>query len=98
MFVNNVEAKNFNSTFAWCQKLNDIPGNLFDNNPEANDFSSAFSGCIKLTNIPWNIFQNINNNAPNRCYSLQESQYRGIFRGCTNAYNYSSIPELWKSW
>ena len=88
LFVNNVEAKNFNSTFAWCQKLNDIPGNLFDNNNNADEFISAFSECTALTYL----------NLPNRCYSLQESQYRGIFRGCTNAYNYSSIPESWKSW
>ena len=88
MFVNNVEAKNFNSTFAWCQKLNDIPGNLFDNNNNADEFISAFSECTALPYV----------NLPNRCYSLNESQYRGIFRGCTNAYNYSSIPESWKSW
>ena len=88
LFANNVEAKNFNSTFAWCEKLNDIPWNLFDNNNNADEFISLFSECRALSYL----------NLPNRLHSLQESQYRGIFRGCTNAHNYSSIPESWKSW
>jgi len=54
----------------------------------SNNFVTTFSDCISLTYV----------NLPNRCYSLQESQYRGIFRGCNNAYNYDSIPESWKSW
>ena len=88
LFDNNLEAKNFNSTFAWCESITDIPWNLFNNNNNADSFLGTFSDCTLLNYL----------NLPNRCYSLQESQYRGIFRGCTNAHNYSSIPESWKSW
>ena len=87
LFYNNIEAKRFDSTFAGT-KITDIPWSLFDNNNNAESFNGTFSDCMSLTYL----------NLPNRCYSLQESQYRGIFRGCTNAHNYSSIPESWKSW
>ena len=88
LFDKNLEAKDFNSSFLGCIKLNNIPWNLFQNNNKSNNFVTTFSDCISLTYV----------NLPNRCYSLQESQYRGIFRGCNNAYNYDSIPESWKSW
>ena len=88
LFDNNPEAADFSSTFSNCTKLTSIPWNLFQNNNKSNNFVTTFSDCISLTYV----------NLPNRCYSLQESQYRGIFRGCNNAYNYDSIPESWKSW
>ena len=89
LFDNNPEANNFSSTFTGCEKLNNIPWNLFqNNNNNVINFSATFSDCTSLTYL----------NLPNRLYSVPESQYRGIFRGCTNAHNYSSIPESWKSW
>ena len=87
LFINNIEAKNFDSTFTGT-KINNIPWNLFNNNNSANSFISTFGFCDSLTYL----------NLPNRCYSLNESQYRAIFVGCTNAHNYSSIPESWKNW
>ena len=65
----------------------DIPWNLFENNTKANNFQETFAHCNSLTYL----------NLPNRCYSLQENQYYGIFRGCTNAHNYDSVPESWKN-
>ena len=87
LFANNIEAKKFDATFAGTNITN-IPWNLFINNNSANSFISTFAYCNSLTYL----------NLPNRCYSLQESQYRAIFVGCTNAHNYSSIPESWKNW
>ena len=87
LFDNNLEAKRFDSTFAGT-KITSIPWNLFNNNNNAESFNGTFSDCTSLTYL----------DLPSRLYSLQESQYRGIFRGCTNAHNYSSIPESWKSW
>ena len=88
LFDNNPEAVNFNNIFSSCNKLNNIPWNLFQNNTKANQFSGAFSGPNELNYLA----------LPSRCYSLEEYQYRGIFAGCNNAWNYSSIPESWKSW
>ena len=87
LFYNNTEVENFESTFSSCEKLSDIPWNLFQNNNKVNNFRRTFSYCTALTH----------GDLPNRCYSLQEHQYYGIFRGCTNAYNYSSMPESWKN-
>ena len=86
LFKYNTEALNFNNTFSYCEKLKSIPDNLFQNNNKAESFGGTFSYCKSLTHLrlPW------------RCYSLQESQYRGIFAECRNANNYSSIPESWK--
>ena len=87
LFYNNIEAKNFNSSFSGCTKLTDIPWNLFQNNNKSDNFHATFAHCTSLTYL----------SLPSRLYSLQESQYWGIFRGCTNAWNYSSIPESWKN-
>ena len=88
LFKYNTEALDFYNAFSYCEKLTNIPDNLFQNNNKAESFVGTFSYCKSLTYL----------SLPNRCYSLQESQYRGIFRGCNNAYNYHSIPESWKSW
>ena len=86
LFKYNTEVLNLNNAFSYCEKLTNIPSNLFQNNNKSNTFYRTFSHCTSLTHL----------NLPNRLYSLPESQYRGIFEGCTNAYNYSSIPEAWK--
>ena len=89
LFDNNPEAADFSSTFSNCTKLTSIPWNLFqNNNNNASIFIGTFAHCNSLTYL----------SLPSRLYSLQESQYRGIFAGCTNAHNYSSIPESWKGW
>ena len=89
LFDNNPEAADFSSTFSNCTKLTSIPWNLFqNNNNNASIFIGTFANCNSLTYL----------SLPSRLYSLQESQYRGIFAGCTNAHNYSSIPESWKGW
>ena len=83
LFKYNTEALNFNHTFSYCEKLKSIPDNLFQNNNKAESFGGTFSYCKSLTHLrlPW------------RCYSLPESQYRGIFAECRNANNYYHIPE-----
>ena len=88
LFDNNPDAKNFNNTFSSCSKLNNIPWNLFSNNNKADEFRGTFTGPNELYYL----------SLPNRLYSLQESQYRGIFAGCNSASNYNSIPDSWKSW
>ena len=87
LFKYNTKTKNFESTFSSCEKLTGIPWNLFQNNNKVNNFRRTFSYCTALTH----------GSLPSRCYSLEEHQYHGIFRGCTNAYNYSSMPESWKN-
>ena len=87
LFYNNIEAKNFNSSFSGCTKLTDIPWNLFQNNNKSDNFHATFAHCTSLTYL----------SLPSRLYSLQESQYWGIFRECTNAHNYGSIPNSWKN-
>ena len=87
LFDNNQEAVNFNNIFSSCNKLNNIPWNLFQSNTKATQFYGAFSGPNELNYLA----------LPSRCYSLEEYQYRGIFAGCNNAWNYSSIPESWKN-
>ena len=112
LFKYNTEAENFEYTFAMCRKIETIPENLFKYNTKAKSFMQTFYSCEKLNSIPNVFQYNTNADnfvqtfafctsltylsLPGRCYSLQESQYRGIFEGCTNAYNYSSIPEAWK--
>ena len=83
LFKYNTEAIDFYHTFSYCEKLKSIPENLFQNNNKAGSFVGTFSYCKSLTHLrlPW------------RCYSLQESQYRGIFAECRNANNYYHIPE-----
>lgn len=88
LFDNNPDAKNFNNTFSSCSKLNNIPWNLFSNNNKADEFRGTFTGPNELYYL----------SLPNRLYSLQESQYRGIFARCNSASNYNSIPDSWKSW
>ena len=88
LFKNNVKAENFHGLFQNCGEIESIPENLFKYNTKANNFYATFAGCNSLTYV----------NLPNRCYSLNEAQYRAIFASCTNAHNYSSIPESWKSW
>ena len=112
LFKNNTEAENFEYTFIVCREIETIPENLFKYNTKAKSFMQTFYGCEKLNSIPNLFQYNINADnfrqtfafctsltylsLPGRCYSLQESQYRGIFAECRNANNYSSIPESWK--
>ena len=89
LFDNNPEANDFSSAFSGCIKLTNIPWNIFQNiNNNASNFRGAFTNCNSLTYL----------NLPSKLYSMPESQYRGIFVGCTNAHNYSTAPESWINW
>ena len=89
LFDNNPEANDFSSAFSGCIKLTNIPWNIFQNiNNNASNFRGTFANCNSLTYL----------NLPSKLYSMPESQYRGIFVGCTNAHNYSTAPESWINW
>ena len=89
LFDNNPEANDFSSAFSGCIKLTNIPWNIFQNiNNNVSNFRGAFTNCNSLTYL----------NLPSKLYSMPESQYRGIFVGCTNAHNYSTAPESWINW
>lgn len=77
------KANTFSSTFAQCNKIEEITPNLFKYNPLVTSMSGVFSNCILLNTIPSNVF-NTNNGSPNSISSLSVA-----FIGCTAL---TSIP------
>ena len=90
IFKHNVNATNFNGTFVACESLISIPEGLFKYNTNANTFNRTFKKCSRLTNIPEKIIE-----------AAKELRTRGgyvseMFRGCTSASNYNSLPSYMK--
>ena len=90
LFKNNVNARDFGSTFEECTGLATIPENLFKHNVNVGNFGNTFKGCNRLMNIPEKIIE----------FAKQVKDTGGesfrMFRGCTSASNYSSIPGYMK--
>ena len=90
LFKNNVNVTNFSSTFTDCRGLTSIPENLFKYNTKVTSFYQTFTGCSRLNNIPDKIIE----------YAKQVRQrggdVAGIFRQCTTASNYGTIPSYMK--
>ena len=90
LFKNNVNATNFDSTFYGCTGLTSIPENLFKYNVDAMQFLGAFEGCEGLTSIPEKIIE-LGKKAKEKGGNVSF-----LFRGCTSASNYNSLPEYMK--
>ena len=61
MFDKAVNVTSFYKTFAYCDNLEEVPGNLFDNAVKATDFYKTFSQCSKLVSGP-QIWERANEN------------------------------------
>ena len=90
LFKNNVNAVDFRDTFEECTGLTNLPGRLFKNNVNVKDFYCTFRRCTGLTGIPEDIIE-----------LAKKVRERGgnvdrMFRVCTSASNYSSIPNYMK--
>ena len=90
LFKNNVNVTSFRGVFSGCSGITSIPEGLFKNNVNAMDFSWAFSGCKGLTSISDGIVE----------FAKKVKEKGGdsssMFRYCTSASNYTSIPEYMK--
>ena len=90
LFKYNVNVINFESTFYNCTGLTNIPERLFDYNTSAKKFRSTFSECTRLRHIPDKIIEIAKRVKEN----LEFVRY--MFKNCTSASNYSSIPDYMK--
>ena len=90
LFKNNVKVRTFWRTFYGCTGLKNIPEGLFKNNVNVINFEQAFYGCTGLTSIPETIVE----------FAKKVKEKGGdsssMFRYCTSASNYTSIPEYMK--
>ena len=90
LFKNNVNATNFWNTFGRCTGLTSIPEGLFKNNVNAENFSDIFNGCIGIIGIPEKIIE-LGKKAKEKGGNVSR-----MFRGCTSASNYNSLPDYMK--
>ena len=92
LFKNNVNVTNFVSAFSYCSRLTSIPEGLFKNNVNVTSFEYTFCGCTGLTSIPETIVE----------FAKKVKEKGGdtyyLFKDCTSASNYSSIPEYMKQY
>ena len=90
LFENNVNVTSFHGVFVDCRGITSIPEGLFKNNVNVTSFDSAFYGCTGLTSISDGIVE-----------SAKKVKEKGgntyiMFRNCTSASNYASIPDYMK--
>ena len=86
LFKYNTKVDRFSSIFEGCTGLTNIPEDLFKYNTIVGGVPEAFSGCSNIRYIPDKIIE-IGKKAMERA-----GTYNGMFKGCTSASNYSSIP------
>ena len=89
LFKYNVNAIHFVETFRYSGLIN-IPEGLFEYNANVTSFSGLFEGCIRMQNIPEDIIE------LGKKVKEKGGDVRGMFRGCTSASNYNSIPNYLK--
>ena len=90
LFKNNVKVKDFSSAFSGCTGLTSIPEGLFKNNVNVKKLTFTFMGCTGITSIPEKIIElgkKVKETGENVSF---------MFRGCTSASNYASIPNYLK--
>ena len=87
MFKNNVNIVSFDNVFVGCSGLTSIPEGLFKNNVNTTSFEYTFYGCTGLTSIPETIVEFA------KKVKEKGGNVSGMFRHCTSASNYTSIPE-----
>ena len=90
LFKNNVKAESFNFAFSSCDGLTSIPEGLFKNNVKVTSFEHTFYSCTGLTSIPETIVE----------FAKKVKEKGGnvwsMFRDCTSASNYNSLPDYIK--
>ena len=90
LFKNNVKAESFNFAFSGCTGLTSIPEGLFKNNVKVTSFEHTFYSCTGLTSIPETIVE----------FAKKVKEKGGnvwsMFRDCTSASNYNSLPDYIK--
>ena len=73
-------------SFENCNAIENIPENLFRHNNKLSILNHGlFKNCLGIKHIPTNLLDGKN----------IQSLY-GLFSGCINADNYSSLPSNWK--
>ena len=90
LLKNNVNIVRFDSVFSGCTGLTSIPEGLFKNNVNVTSFSLTFYGCTGLTSISDSIVE-----FAKKVKEKGGNTY-GMFRHCTSASNYASIPDYMK--
>ena len=93
LFKYNTKLKSFESVFMNCTGLTSIQENLFKYNNNVRDARRLFEGCKNITNIPEKIIDFANKVKERTGDSID---IYGIFKGCTSASNYSSLPAYMK--
>lgn len=68
-----------------CQNLKYVPNNLFDKQTNISVLSYCFFIC-----------ENITSSVPELWLKFPNASKINCFYGCTNASNYSDIPDEWK--
>ena len=90
LFKNNVNVTNFGEIFKNCTGLTSIPEDLFKYNVNVTDSRSTFNGCTGITGIPEKIIEFA------KKVKEKGGQSYWMFRGCTSASNYNSLPDYMK--
>ena len=92
LFKYNIKAVDFWMSFYNCTGLTSIPENLFKHNMEINRFNKTFEGCTGIIYIPDKIIE-----AVKRTHENGGNAYE-VFKDCTSASNYNSIPSYMKEY
>ena len=90
LFKNNVNVTTFSGVFSGCTGLTSIPEGLFKNNVNVPSFSLTFYGCTGLTSISDSIVEFA------KKVKEKGGNTNSMFRHCTSASNYASIPDYMK--
>ena len=90
VFKNNVNAISFYMTFESCTGLTSIPEELFKYSTNANNFYWTFRRCSSLTNIPEKIIEAAKE------FGTRGGNVSEMFKHCTSASNYNSLPSYMK--
>ena len=90
LFKNNVNVTEFAGVFNGCSGLTSIPEGLFKNNVKVTSFGHTFYSCTGLTSIPETIVEFA------KKVKEKGGNVSGMFRHCTSASNYNSLPDYIK--
>ena len=88
LFKYNTNATVFYGVFSNCKNLTSIPENLFSTISIINNIAFSFKDCTNLTYIPQSIIDK----------ALEATTTHEVFKGCTSASNYNSIPNKLKTY
>lgn len=91
VFKNDITRKSFDRCFYRCERVNNIPENLFSNCIETETLKECFYRCLKLDSIPSRLFGNCPNLKDLGCYGSS-------YTGCFASTGITSIPfDLFKN-